>query len=190
MGVKNGPIAFGAVAKLLHWTMAVLLIGMLALGVYMHELPLSPYKFELYALHKSFGIVALGLALLRLGWRAVDPPPAALPSTPRGHARLAKAAHWALYGCMLGIPITGWCMAAARGAAVDLFNTGVLMPNPVSSDNDVRIVFGTLHDILGKLLMALLAVHLGAALKHHFVDKDVTLLRMTPFAKGDRTPAP
>lgn len=188
MGLKNGAVAYGAVAKLLHWTMAILLIGMLALGVYMHEMPLSPQKFELYALHKSFGIVALGLVLLRLGWRAVDPPPAALASTPRDHARLAKAAHWALYGCMLGVPITGWCMAAASGTAVDLFNTGILMPNPVPASDNVRIAFRILHDMIGKLLMALLVIHLGAALKHHFVDKDVTLKRMTPFAKAERTP--
>lgn len=181
MGLRNTTDAFGAVAKLLHWTMSALLIGMLALGVYMHELPVSPDKFELYALHKSIGVTALVLALVRLGWRAVDPPPAALPTVPAQHVRLAKAAHWALYGCMIAVPATGWCMAAASGTPVDYFNSGVILPNPVAADDDVRIAFRILHDMFGKLLMALLAVHVGAALKHHFFDKDLTLRRMLPF---------
>ncbi len=182
--LRNRTDRFGGVAKLLHWTMATLLIGMLALGLYMHELPLSPAKFELYALHKSFGITALALVLLRLGWRAVDPPPPAVASIPSQQVKLATAAHWALYFCMAAIPLTGWCMAAASGTPVDMFGTGLLLPNPVGADEDLLIAFRILHDLFGKLLMALLAIHIGAALKHHFIDKDATLRRMLPFGRG------
>lgn len=181
MPFRNTEAAFGAAAKLLHWTMAVLLIGLLALGVYMHELPMSPDKFELYALHKSLGVTALALALVRLGWRAVDPPPAALPSVPAVQAKLAAAAHWALYGCMVAVPLTGWLMAAASGTPVDWFNTGLLLPNLVGADNDLRVTLHGLHELFGKLLMALVAIHVGAAVKHHVFDKDLTLKRMIPF---------
>lgn len=181
MGAHSEATSFGIVAKLLHWTMAVLLIGLLGLGVYMHELPLSPEKFELYALHKSLGVTALALALVRLGWRAVDPPPPALASIPESQVKLAKAAHWALYGCMVAVPLTGWLMASASGTPVDWYNTGLLLPDLVPASDDVRIAFRILHDLFGKILMALIAIHLGAALKHHFVDKDLTLRRMLPF---------
>ena len=181
MGFRNSAAGFGVVAKALHWTMAAMLIGMLALGVYMHELPLSPEKFELYALHKSIGVTVLALALFRLGWRMFDRPPAPVASIPPEQAKLAAAAHWALYFCMVAMPITGWCMAAASGTPVDLFDTGLLLPNPVSADDDLRIAFRILHDMVGKLLMALIVIHLGAALKHHFHDKDATLRRMLPF---------
>jgi len=183
MGLRNSALRFGAVAKLFHWVMAVLLIGLLALGMYMHELPLSPEKFELYALHKSFGITALLLVLLRLGWRAADRPPGPAPGVPTQTAKLAAAAHWALYGCMLALPLTGWAMAAASGTPVDYFNTGLLLPNPVEAGDDLRITFRILHDLVGKLLMALIAVHIGAALKHHFADKDATLRRMLPWGR-------
>lgn len=183
MAWKNTAAAFGVVAKALHWSMAVLLIGMLALGVYMHELPVGPEKFELYALHKSFGILALAAAFLRLGWRAVDRPPAPLASIPADHVRLAKAAHWALYGCMFALPLSGWAMAAASGASTELFGSGVMLPNPLPADDGLRIAFRILHDMVGKLLMALIVVHIGAALKHHFHDKDATLRRMAPWGR-------
>ena len=183
MALRNGPDRFGGVAKLLHWTMAILLIGMLALGIYMHELPLSPEKFELYAWHKSFRITVLLLALVRLGWRAVDRPPAAPASVPAQQAKLAAAAHWALYGCMIALPLTGWAMAAASGTPVDYFNTGFLLPNIAPTGDGLRITFRILHDLIGKLTMALIAIHIGAALKHHFFDKDTTLRRMLPFGR-------
>ena len=184
MGLRNSPAKFGVFAKLLHWSMGILLIGMLAVGVYMHELPISPDKFTLYAWHKSFGMTLLLLALIRLGWRAVDPPPAALPNISPKQAKLAAAAHWALYLCMFALPLTGWCMAAASGTPVDYFNTGLLLPSLVGADNDLRLLFRNMHDISGKLLMALIAIHVGAALKHHFVDKDSTLRRMLPWGRN------
>ncbi len=181
--LRNTSTRFGSVAKLLHWSLAALLIGLLGLGLYMHDLPISPNKFELYALHKSLGVTALGLALLRLGWRAVDPPPGALPSTPKTQIKLAKLAHSALYVCMVALPLTGWAMAAASGTPVDYFNTGILLPNLVDADNDLRTTFRTLHDIIGKLLIALILLHAGAALKHHFIDRDATLHRMLPWGR-------
>ncbi len=186
MHFQNSLAAFGAVAKLLHWGMAALVIGLLTLGLYMHGLALSPEKFELYALHKSLGITALALALVRLGWRVADPPPAPLPSTPAGYANLAKAVHWALYSSLLAIPLTGWCMAAASGTPVDYFNTGFLLPSPVPASDDLRLAFRLLHEMFGKLAMALIALHIGAALKHHFLDKDATLRRMLPRGPGSR----
>lgn len=183
MALLNSPLQFGGVAKLFHWGMAIILIGMLALGLYMHQLPLTMQKFELYALHKSIGITALVLALLRLGWRAIDRPPGALPQTPASQEKLAGAAHWALYGLMIALPLSGWLMAAASATAVDWFNTGFVIPNPIGADDGVRITLRIIHDLLGKLLMAVVVIHVGAALKHHLMDKDATLRRMLPWGR-------
>jgi len=185
MAIMNSEARFGALAKLFHWGMAALILGLIGLGLYMHELPLSPRKFELYALHKSLGATALGLALLRIGWRAVNKPPASLPDIPAEQVKLAALAHWALYGCMLALPLSGWLMASASGTPVDLFNSGLLLPTLVGADDDLRIAFRLLHDLIGKLLMVLIAIHVGAALKHHFIDKDATLRRMLPWGRTD-----
>ena len=89
MRLRNSATRFGAISMLLHWGLAVLVIGMLALGPYMRQLPVSPEKFELYALHKSLGVTTLALACVWIAWRAVDPPPPILASVPADHAKLA-----------------------------------------------------------------------------------------------------
>lgn len=180
MPLKSTPAKFGAITKMFHWAMAILIIGMLALGTYMHELPFSPDKFKLYAWHKSFGMVILILALLRLGWRAIDIRPDHVPGTPPDHVKLASAAHWALYGLMILLPLSGWLMTSATGTPIDMFNTGILVPNLIGSSEDGLIALKIIHDILGKALMAVAAIHIGAALKHQFIDKDATLRRMLP----------
>ena len=180
MELKSRSAKFGGIAKLFHWTMAVLIIGMLALGLYMHELPFSPDKFKLYAWHKSIGMLVLMLALLRLGWRAIDIRPDHVPGMPQTHVKLAAVAHWALYGLMLSLPLSGWLMTSATGTQIDLFNTGILVPNLIGASEDALNLLKTIHEILGKALMAVAAIHIGAALKHQFVDKDATLRRMLP----------
>ena len=178
MALKNTPAKFGGIAKLFHWVMAILIIAMLALGLYMHELPFSPDKFKLYAWHKSFGMLILMLALLRLGWRAIDIRPDHVPGMPPKHVKLAAAANWALYGLMLSL--SGWLMTSATGTPIDPFNTGILVPNLIGASEDALNLLKTIHEILGKALMAVAAIHIGAALKHQFVDKDATLRRMLP----------
>ena len=180
MPIKSTRFKFGSAAKLFHWTMAILIIGMLALGLYMHELPFSPDKFKLYAWHKSIGMLILALAFLRLGWRAVDARPDHVPGMTPKHVKLAEAAHWALYGLMLSLPLSGWLMTSATGTPIELFNTGILVPNLIGASEDALNLLKTIHDILGKALMAVAAIHIGAALKHHFLDKDATLRRMMP----------
>ncbi len=186
MSMRNDGARFGIVAQLFHWSMAILLIGMLGLGVYMHELPIGEAKFALYDLHKSTGLLVLALALLRIGWRMADPPPPALPSMPPEQAKLLKATHWALYGLMLALPATGWLMASASGAPVDLYGSGIVAPSPIGKSDDALIAFRILHDMIGKLTMALIVVHVGMTLKHHFRDRDATLLRMLPGGRRAR----
>jgi len=183
MRARNSATRFGALSMLLHWALALLALGMLALGLYMHQLPVSPEKFELYALHKSLGVTTLALVCVWIVWRVANPPPPLPPSIPADHAKLARAAHWALFGCLVLMPLSGWGIASASGAPIELFGLGVMMPSPIPADDGTAFAFVVLHDLIGKVFMMLIAIHIGAALKHQFADKDATLRRMLPWGR-------
>ncbi|MEM6491190.1 MAG: cytochrome b/b6 domain-containing protein, partial [Pseudomonadota bacterium] len=103
---------YDRVAMALHWIIAVTIIAMLALAYRMVELPFGDEKFQQYQLHKSLGVTVLVATALRLAWRLLNPPPPPLASG--GFERFAaQAGHWAFYGLMIGIPITGWLMVSA-----------------------------------------------------------------------------
>ena len=165
------------VAKSLHWLMAVLILGLLALGIYMHELPLSPQKLTLYSWHKWAGVSVFLLVWLRLAWRVTHRPPA-LPESMAPLMRLAAhAGHALLYVLMIAIPLSGWLMSSAKGFQTVWF--GVLpIPDLVGRDKALGDLLQQVHKLLNLLLMLTLAGHVAAALWHHFVLKDDTLRRM------------
>ena len=165
------------VAKGLHWLMAAMILGLLALGIYMSDLPLSPQKLTLYSWHKWAGVTVFVLVWLRLLWRITHRPPA-LPETLSPLTRLAAhAGHAALYGLMVAIPLTGWLMSSAKGFQTVWF--GVLpIPDLLGRDRELGDLLQQVHKLLNLLLMLTLAGHVAAALWHHFVLKDDTLRRM------------
>lgn len=165
------------VAKGLHWLMAVLILGLLALGIYMSELPLSPQKLQLYSWHKWVGVTVFLLVWLRLAWRLTHRPPA-LPEGMSPLMRLAAhAGHAALYGLMLVIPLSGWLMSSAKGFQTVWFGVWPI-PDLVGKDKALGDFLQQAHEALNWLLMLTLAGHVAAALWHHFVLKDDTLRRM------------
>ncbi len=165
------------VAKSLHWLMALLILGLLALGTYMSELPLSPQKLELYAWHKWTGVTVFLLVWLRLAWRVAHRPPG-LPASLSPRMRLAAhAGHAALYVLMVLIPLSGWLMSSAKGFQTVWF--GVLpIPDLIGKYRLLGEILQQVHEALSSLLMLTLAGHVAAALWHHFVLKDDTLRRM------------
>lgn len=170
---------YTATAKALHWLMAALIFGLLALGFYMHDLPLSPEKLQLYSWHKWAGVSAFLLVLFRLAWRAGHPPPALPDSMPATLRMAAHAGHLALYGLMLAIPLSGWLMSSAKGFQTVWF--GVLpIPDLIGKDKATGDLLQQAHMILNLILILTLAGHIGAALKHHFIDRDDILTRMLP----------
>jgi cytochrome b561 len=170
---------YTATAKALHWAMAILIFGLLALGFYMHDLPLSPEKLQLYSWHKWAGVSAFLLVLVRLAWRVTHPPPP-LPATMPKHLRLAAhAGHFLLYALMLAIPLSGWLMSSAKGFQTVWF--GVLpIPDLLDKDKELGDLLQTVHMSLNLLFALVIAGHIGAALKHHFIDRDDILTRMLP----------
>ncbi|QRM19908.1 cytochrome b [Dechloromonas sp. TW-R-39-2] len=166
-------------AKSLHWLMAILLIGLLALGFYMHDLPLSPEKLQLYSWHKWAGVSAFLLVLVRLAWRITHQPPALPASMPKLMQWVAHAGHLALYLLMLAIPLSGWLMSSAKGFQTVWF--GLLpIPDLIGKDKELGQLLQTIHMSLNLLFVATLLGHIAAALKHHFIDKDDILRRMLP----------
>jgi cytochrome b561 len=165
------------IAKSLHWLMAVLIIGLIVLGVYMHELPLSPEKLQLYSWHKWAGVTVFLLVWVRLAWRITHRPPALPESMSARMQWLAHAGHFALYGLMIAIPLSGWLMSSAKGFQTVWF--GVLpIPDLIEKDKELGHLLQEVHEALNQLLMLTLAGHVAAALWHHFVLKDDTLRRM------------
>lgn len=173
------PAAYTRTAKGLHWLMALLLLGLLALGFTMHDLPLSPLKLKLYSWHKWAGVTAFALALLRLLWRLGHPPPE-LPATMAAPLRrAAHAGHGLLYLLMLAVPLSGWLMSSAKGFQTVWF--GVLpLPDLLAKDKELGDLLQTVHLSLNLVFVAVIAGHVAAALKHHFIDGDDILRRMLP----------
>ena len=166
-------------AIVLHWLMAILLVGLFVLGFYMHDLPLSPEKLQLYSWHKWAGVTAFAFVLIRLTWRLTHRPPALPETMPRLMKLAAHAGHHTLYLLMMVIPLSGWLMSSAKGFQTVWF--GVLpIPDLIDKNKALGDLLQTTHMALNLLFLLTLAGHIGAALKHHFIDKDDILIRMLP----------
>lgn len=173
-------------AKSLHWLMAVLFFGMLGLGFYMQGLPLSPDKLKLYSWHKWVGVTVFLLALFRIAWRVTHQPPALPSSMPRLMQIAAHAGHHMLYMLMFLIPLSGWLMSSAKGFQTVWF--GILpIPDLIEKNKLLGDLLQTVHVSLNYLFIAVLIGHIGAALKHHFIDKDDILTRMLPDSGKDKS---
>lgn len=175
------PDRYTATAVTLHWVLALGLLGMLALGLYMTGLPMSPSRLKLYNWHKWAGIVILALSALRLLWRLTHRPPA-LPQQVLRHMptwqRVAHhGTHLALYLLFFAVPLMGWAYSSAAGFPVVLF--GVLpLPDFVPADRALAETLKPWHGALAYTLAALIVLHVLGALKHQLVDRDGLLSRM------------
>lgn len=166
-------------AMSLHWLIALMLFGMFGFGLYMVELPLSPQKLKFYSYHKWAGVTVFLLVLARLAWRITHRPPALPAGMPAWQVKAAKAGHHLLYLLMVIVPLSGWLMSSAKG-----FQTvylGVLpIPDAIGKNAALGQALTEVHEALTWLLLALVALHAAAALKHHFIDHDDVLRRMLP----------
>jgi cytochrome b561 len=187
MALRNTTQRWGALAQFLHWLIVALIIVQVTLASLAGDLPPGMKKLTLLARHKSVGITILGLAMLRLAWRWLNPTPE-LPSTLKPYERtLARFTHAMLYLLLFAMPLSGWTMSSARGFAVSWF--GLLqLPDLVPKSKALYEALLTTHHSLAWVLGAVVALHVAAALKHHFVLRDDVLRRMLPSVT--RTPGP
>jgi cytochrome b561 len=167
------------VAQLFHWSMFVLIAGLLALGFIMTDLPLSPEKLQYYSWHKWAGVTVFVLVWLRLLWRATHRPPAHPGSMTAFQSMIANWVHAWLYLLMIIIPVTGWILSSAKGVQTVWF--GVLpLPDLVQKDKELGHFMHEVHETLNYLLMLTVALHFLAAIKHHVIDRDHILTSMLP----------
>ena len=183
--ISQSKTGYSRVAIILHWLMALMIISLIAVGNYMHDLE-GGNKFQLYQLHKSFGITVLILSFLRLFWRLGHKPPALPADMKNWEIWASKLTHWGFYVLMIGTPLMGWVMVSASPFNIPTELFGVV-PWPdfpgISRGEKLADLFGEVHEIMAKLIVLLVVLHVGAALKHHFIGKDDVLTRMIPWLK-------
>lgn len=183
---------YNGVAVFLHWAIAVMIIGLLGSGIWMvdaiHVDASKADAIQVYQVHKSFGLTVLALSFLRLAWRVLHPA----PPLPSGMSWVERAgshlSHLAFYVFMIGAPMTGWAMVSVSPQAVPTFyfwlvqipHLPMLATLAAAAKPAVETVFMNAHAIIGWLMLALLGLHVAAALKHHFVNRDTVLARMVP----------
>lgn len=179
---------YTSVAKALHWAIAILIVGQLIGGFVMHNLEFSQIKVNLYQLHKSFGLTVLMLALFRLYWRLTHKAPALSPDYKRWERVLARVTHVAFYVLIIAIPLAGWIMVSASedGFPTEFFFLFDWPDLPVAESEAAEEFWVEIHELLAKLTIGLLVLHVAGALKHHLMDKDRTLFRMLPSALSRR----
>lgn len=177
------PSRYSTPAIALHWLLALAILGSMALGWYMSGLKFSPLQLKLYNWHKWAGITILALSVLRLAWRLTHRPPAlpartlqAMPGWQRG---AYHATHHLMYLLFFAVPLMGWAYSSMAGFPVVWF--GVLaLPDFVAVDKEFAKVIKPIHGWLAYTLLALVALHVAAAIKHQLVDRDGLLQRMLP----------
>ncbi|MFZ5671212.1 MAG: cytochrome b [Pseudomonadota bacterium] len=182
---------YSAVAVMLHWIIAILLVWTVLLAWQAEDLK-GAAKMVPLQLHKPLGIVILLLTLARLAWRAVHRPPPLGPGLKPWERRLAHAVHWGFYGLMLLVPLTGWAMVSASSLIVrypidmfGLFDWPVIQPLfdlPETVRHDRHELLEEIHKLMAKaIIYGLIPLHVLGALKHQFLDRDNSLSRMIPF---------
>jgi len=182
---QNSPPRYSALAKLFHWVIAGLIVIQFVLARMAEDLPLGAHKLALLARHKSFGMTVLMLAILRLLWRLKNPPPELPAGMTPLERTLARGTHIVFYVLLFTMPLTGWTMSSAKNYSVSWFGL-FTWPNLIAKNESAFNFLKATHDTLSNVLFAVAVLHILAALKHHFWNRDNVLLRMLPFTKSER----
>lgn len=177
--LRNTDTAWGTIAKFLHWGIAILIVAQIILGLVAIGWRLSPTKLNLFIWHKSLGILLLATIAARLLWRFANPTPHLPGNTPAWERFAAHASHALLYICMFGLPLSGWVINSAANVPLRVF---WLFPLPAitAPDKALAETMKVVHLGLLVTLCIVLAIHIAAALRHHFIKRTDILLRMLP----------
>ena len=181
---QSSPTRYSAVAQAFHWIIAGLIVIQFVLASLEDDLPIGAHKLALLARHKSVGMTILMLAILRLLWRLKNPPPELPDGMSPLERTLARATHIAFYVLLFAMPLTGWMMSSAKNYSVSWFGL-FTWPNLIGKNAAAFNFLHSTHAILSDALWVIAVLHILAALKHHFWNKDTVLLRMLPFVRLD-----
>lgn len=186
MQIKNTQYSYGLVAILMHWSMALLVVGLYILGIYMVELDYYDRWYNAAPWwHKALGMIALAMLLLRISWTICNRRPSDLPGYHKLEMVIARLTHVALYILMLLVCISGYFITTAKGAGIDIFGW-FTFPALGRLETQQAELAGEVHALSSYMLGLLFALHMVASFKHHYSDKDATLKRIiNPAFKGD-----
>ena len=171
---------YTALAKSLHWLVAIGMVGVFTLGLVMTDIPgITPTKLRLYNWHKWLGVTLLALSVARIVWRLFNTPPPLPSQTPRLQRMAAAAMHHGLYVATLAVPLLGYCYSLAAGYPVEYFGV-VELPVLFGKSPEWTEPLKAAHSLSAYALALAVMAHAGAALLHHFRDHDGVLFRMLP----------
>lgn len=177
--IGNTSDSWGWPARSFHWVLAIAILAQFGLGLWMEEIPRAERPFYV-SVHASLGISILVLMALRLIWRLMNDVPADPPSMPAWQSRASQTMHWALYLVTFATIIAGWMLIGTHRSPVDIYLFGLVkMPQIMTPGSPLHEPLEEIHESLAFVLIGLIAVHVAAALYHHFVMRDTILARMT-----------
>jgi cytochrome b561 len=169
-------MAYTRTARIIHWLMTILIIGMLALGWYMMAIEDEPGSDWYFNTHKSIGITLILLVVLRLLWRLAHQPGLLPKHLPHWQVTASKVSHYLLYATMFAMPLAGFTGALFSKHGIAFF--GQQLPTIVTSNHAMAELFFFIHSVIAWVFVALISLHLLAALKHLFIDKDKVFQRI------------
>ncbi|MBU6235638.1 MAG: cytochrome b/b6 domain-containing protein [Alphaproteobacteria bacterium] len=180
MKFRNTVEAYGAVSKTLHWLIALGVLNLLIMGPRMEDIPDKVDRFWVYSYHKSLGITVLALMLVRLVWKLMHfGLPHHNPAHKPWEQKLSALIHWAFYGLLIAMPLSGWLMTGAAGSTINWFGY-FAVPAIATPDKDMMATYSEIHETISYLIWGAIALHFGGAMKHLIIDRDNTVKRMLP----------
>jgi cytochrome b561 len=181
------PTRLSFVTIALHWLTAAAILAMLVFGLVISSTPRGPDKVALIQLHKSFGMIALPLLMVRLVWRLTEGWPQPVASLAAWERVAARAAHWALLLLPIVMIASGMVRSLAYARSIDVFTIPVVPKLLTEKNEQINELAGSVHDTAALLLLVVIVLHVGAALRHHLFNRDATLMRMLgkPVPAGD-----
>ncbi|WEX78760.1 cytochrome b [Sinorhizobium numidicum] len=186
--LRNGEGGFGSVTIVLHWALAVLILGLILTGFVMRRTEIDPVlQFSLYQWHKSFGFTALALAIIRAVWWFAERSPLAPASLSPLERMAARSTHRTLIAFAVIVPLAGWAVASASTLDIPslYFNVIVIPHLPLAKSETSEDFWSLVHALLAYVMLGLVAMHAAAALYHHFIRHDDVLVRMLRAGSSD-----
>ncbi len=181
MNIKDSNEYYGTISRINHWLGAVILIGMLAVGLYFNDMPRGDEKFYWLKLHISFGGLVFIYLLFRVFWRLFSQSPTAVKQQ-QSLQVATKLIHGLLLLSILVMAISGPLLVWTRGSEINVFSWFAL-PSPIGEMPELHEWMETIHAVAAKVLLAAISIHILAVIKHQFIDKDQLLARMVKFMR-------
>jgi len=176
--LKNSPEKYGTISKILHWGIALLVLALIALGWYMTSLDYyHPWRHRTLSLHKSVGVLVFILFMIKILWLIKNPTPKISDKLKKWERIAAWIVHKFLFAIICILPITGYIMSTSSGSSISFFGMFEIAPLFTAGEN-ARDISENIHEIIAYSTLAVAILHIAAALKHHFIDKDDTLKKM------------